>query len=105
MGTSDKRQMAYEHYLNSIISQMKALIAHGIQMCAVDACSINTIQVDFDDIMVQRGSLRAYALHLIEGLLGCGMEVVLLTKQESRCREMTRKFVHQVVYSTEILSV
>lgn len=81
---------------------MKTLIAHGIQICPVDSCSINTIQIDFDDIMLQRGSLRAYALHLIEGLLGSGMEVVLLTKHETRCREMTRKFLHRVVYCTEI---
>ena len=52
--------------------------------------------------MVQRGGLRAYALHLIEGLLGRGAQVFLVSKQETRCREMTRQFLHQLNYCTEI---
>lgn len=42
--------------------------------------------------MVQRGSLRAYALHLIEGLLDCGAKVILISKFETRCREMTHNY-------------
>ena len=32
LNASDKRQKAYEGYLNSVISQMKTLIAHGVRI-------------------------------------------------------------------------
>ena len=52
VGTSDRRQMAYEHYLNSVIAQMKAMVAHGIQIEEPEIRPVGTIQIDFDDVMV-----------------------------------------------------
>ena len=55
--------------------------------------------------MLQRDRLRAHGLDLIESLLNCGAQVVLLSKNENRCRDMTRKFANLVHYCRDIQHV